>query len=219
MSDSESTDPPDNAPPTVEPASADAPLGDAPLADAPLADVLLQQARGDGVWAYAGYLRRVAAAAIDGCLILVAIVVTVPINQQLRPAAASGLVVAVVMVAIASLLVVAVPSALLGSLAAPTTLGKRMCGVIVTDFRGQPADWGRAAVRIAARLGSLLTCVGAAATLGNDEIAVIVFVILIVDPFQASTPRRQALHDLIAGTLVLHRPLTRRPSPVADDAT
>jgi hypothetical protein len=65
------------------------------------------------------------------------------------------------------------------------TIGKRALGLKVTNPRGERIGFARAATRFVAKLLSVLTlCVG--------------FLLILV------TERRQALHDLIAGTLVAH---------------
>ena len=63
------------------------------------------------------------------------------------------------------------------------TIGKRVLGIRVTSHRGERIGFGRAAARFAAKLLSGLTlCLG--------------YLLFFV------TKRHQALHDLIAGTLV-----------------
>ncbi|MCC7049638.1 MAG: RDD family protein [Alphaproteobacteria bacterium] len=64
------------------------------------------------------------------------------------------------------------------------TLGKRLMGLCVCDRRGEPLGFGRASLRWLARLLTIAT-----AMLGW-------FLILL-------TPHRQALHDLVAGTMVV----------------
>jgi len=76
--------------------------------------------------------------------------------------------------------------ALLESSAWQATLGKRMLGLMVTDLDGQPVTFSRASVRYFGRILSGLP-LGAGYLLA------------------AFTPRRQALHDLLAGCLVLRR--------------
>lgn len=75
--------------------------------------------------------------------------------------------------------------ALLESSPWQATLGKRALGLKVTDRRGERIGFARAAARFAAKLLSVLTML-----LG--------YLLVLV------TRRRQALHDLIAGTLVAH---------------
>ena len=73
---------------------------------------------------------------------------------------------------------------LLESSSSQATLGKRAFGLTVTSVRGERIGFARAAIRFVAKLLSLFTlCIG----------------YLLI----ALTPRRQALHDLIAGTVVV----------------
>lgn len=73
------------------------------------------------------------------------------------------------------------------------TVGKRVIGIKVTNGHGERIGLARAAVRFVAKLLSVLTLfVG--------------YLLIVV------TRRRQALHDLIAGTLVTHDDLRRRPA-------
>jgi uncharacterized RDD family membrane protein YckC/Tfp pilus assembly major pilin PilA len=80
---------------------------------------------------------------------------------------------------------------LLESSAWQATVGKRALGIKVTDRRGQRIGFGRAVARFVAKLLSVLTLL-----LGY---------LLIV-----MTKRRQALHDLLAGTLVAFDATPRR---------
>lgn len=73
---------------------------------------------------------------------------------------------------------------LLESSSSQATLGKRALGLTVTNVRGERIGFARAAIRFAAKLLTLFTlCIG--------------YLLIAV------TPRRQALHDLIAGTVVV----------------
>ena len=74
------------------------------------------------------------------------------------------------------------------------TIGKMMLGIAVTDLKGDKLSFGRATVRTFARLLSV-------APLGAG------FVIV------AFSRRKRALHDRIAGTLVVLRPLLVSPLP------
>jgi uncharacterized RDD family membrane protein YckC len=76
--------------------------------------------------------------------------------------------------------------ALLLSSSWKATLGKRALNLVVTDLEGQPLSFGRATGRHFAKwLSGLIFCVG--------------FIIA------AFTSRKQALHDMIAGTLVVRQ--------------
>jgi uncharacterized RDD family membrane protein YckC len=83
--------------------------------------------------------------------------------------------------------------ALLESSAWQATVGKRAMGIKVTNGRGERIGFARAAMRFVAKLLSVLT--------------LFVGYLLIV-----LTRRRQALHDLLAGTLVAHDGVRRRPA-------
>jgi len=70
------------------------------------------------------------------------------------------------------------------------TLGKRALGIIVTDLHGNRISNGRAVGRYFAKLLSAL--------------------ILLIGYFMAGfTEKKQALHDMIAGTLVVVKPPNR----------
>ena len=73
------------------------------------------------------------------------------------------------------------------------TVGKRTLGLKVTNLHGERVGFARAAARFVAKALSVLTlCLG--------------FLFIVV------TRRRQALHDLVAGTLVAHDGTPRRPA-------
>ena len=74
--------------------------------------------------------------------------------------------------------------ALQESSAAQATLGKRALGVRVTDLEGRRISFGRATGRLFAKIPS----------------ALILMIGFLMQPF---TAKKQALHDIIAGTLVL----------------
>jgi uncharacterized RDD family membrane protein YckC len=81
---------------------------------------------------------------------------------------------------------------LLESSRSQATLGKRALGLTVTNVRGERVGFARAALRFVAKLLSVFT-------LGFG------FVLIAV------TPRRQALHDLIAGTVVVDGAKSSQP--------
>jgi uncharacterized RDD family membrane protein YckC len=80
-------------------------------------------------------------------------------------------------------------SALLESSSWQGTVGKKLLGIRVTDTEGHRIGFGRASGRHFSKLLSQLIC----------------FIGFIMAAF---TERRQALHDLIAGTIVLEGPPT-----------
>jgi uncharacterized RDD family membrane protein YckC len=74
------------------------------------------------------------------------------------------------------------------------TPGKRICGLVIVDSTGRSLSAGRALARYLCSLLASLTLIG----------------ILLV----AFTPRKQGLHDMLAGTLVIKRSaLTRLSMP------
>jgi uncharacterized RDD family membrane protein YckC len=80
------------------------------------------------------------------------------------------------------------------------TLGKRAMGIVVQDLRGERITVRRAAVRFFAKALSFLT-------LGIG---------FLIQPF---TRRKQALHDMIAGTVITRRPRRRVYALGGDAAT
>lgn len=133
---------------------------------------------------YGGMLRRIAAFLIDYLVLLALcsglgfLLERVGRQAQMTPEAISGL------VAMSWLLLGAVYFASMESSAAQGTVGKLAVGLRVTDRRGQPIGFARAVGRYFAKLGSVIF-------LGVG---------FLLAPF---TERRQALHDLLAGTLVV----------------
>jgi len=129
---------------------------------------------------YAGFWRRFAAYAIDYVLVFLAsaAIAVVATLSGLLPDDAPQI----------SLIVLAgyfFYCALLESSSWQATVGKRALGLKVTNRRGERIGFGRAAARFVAKFLSALTlCLG--------------YLVMLV------TERRQALHDLIAGTLVAH---------------
>jgi uncharacterized RDD family membrane protein YckC len=130
--------------------------------------------------AYAGFWRRFAAYAIDYVLVFLcsaALAIAASLSGLLPDDAPQ-----------ISVIVLAgyfFYCALLESSSWQATVGKRALGLKVTDRRGERIGFGRAAVRFVAKFLSALTlCLG--------------YLVMLF------TERRQALHDLIAGTLVAH---------------
>jgi uncharacterized RDD family membrane protein YckC len=85
------------------------------------------------------------------------------------------------------------------------TLGKLAVGIVVTDLEGKRVDFGRATLRYApAWLGNLIALV--------PTLALASSLLLMTDSLVvAFTQKKQALHDLLAGCLVINR-LGRRQS-------
>ncbi len=133
--------------------------------------------------AYGGFWRRGIATAIDWALISVVVSLSIGYHGQL--ATPHSTVKVVVYYALA-VLVVWLYFAALEACAWQATLGKRVVGVRVTTLDGQRIGVGRATARLLAKLLSL-------ALLGFG------FVVAGVDA------RKQALHDKLAGTLVVRK--------------
>ena len=95
----------------------------------------------------------------------------------------------VLVVVITDLIFVWLYSAVLESSAWQATLGKRVARLEVTDLLGRPVSFSRASARHAAKMLTFLTLYAGFLTI-------------------VLTEKRQALHDLVAGTLVMER---RRP--------
>lgn len=135
----------------------------------------------NGTSMYAGFWRRVAAVIIDGLLLSV---VTVPLTLALgsgdsyaeaaRSSAGSSI----------STVVSWLYYALMESSAKQATVGKMALGIIVTDLEGRRIGFGRATGRYFAKILSALI-------LGIGFLMV------------AFTERKQGLHDMLAGTLVI----------------
>jgi uncharacterized RDD family membrane protein YckC len=129
--------------------------------------------------AYAGFWRRLAAYAIDYVLVYLGSVALFAV------ALLAGLSDSAPQLLIATLAGYFFYCALLESSSWQATIGKRVLGLKVTNLRGERIGFARAATRFFTKLLSALTlCLG--------------YLLFFV------TKRRQALHDLIAGTLVAH---------------
>jgi uncharacterized RDD family membrane protein YckC len=157
----------------------------------------------EGQPAYAGFWRRFFASCIDGVLLGIAAKIIDAIMSPVLdefvtlPAFDSWIVVVGFFVSVVALYSAVdwLYFAILESSAMQATLGKRALGIVVTDLAGNRISFGRATGRYLARWLSLLT----------------LMIGYLIQPF---TSRRQALHDLISGTLVL-RGEASSTSPVA----
>jgi uncharacterized RDD family membrane protein YckC len=146
----------------------------------------------NGTSMYAGFWRRVAAAILDG---LVVGIVTVPISlafsgdgmgsSTYSPEASS------ISTAISWLYY-----AFMESSARQATLGKMALGIVVTDLEGRRIGFGKATGRYFAKILSALI-------LGIGFLMV------------AFTQRKQGLHDILAGTLVVKGQATPQAQPMA----
>ena len=145
--------------------------------------------------AYAGFWRRFAAAMIDGILMSIVnqiLYAVTGVNNRMQevlledPSDYSGLI------------SVAGPSWAMGfaiqlayfvyfeSSERQATFGKQAMGLIVTDMNGNRIDMGKAVVRYLSKIVS----------------AVVILIGYLMQPF---TEKKQALHDIIAGTLVFKK--------------
>lgn len=137
--------------------------------------------------AYAGFWRRFAAYAIDYLLVLIG---TAVLGAAATLAGLAGDGARLSLIALAGYFLYCT---LLESSPWQATVGKRALGLKVMNRRGERIGFARAAARFVAKLLSVLTlCLG--------------YLLIVV------TRRRQALHDLIAGTLVAHDQTPRRPA-------
>lgn len=137
------------------------------------------QAQTSSTAEYGGFLERFVAVLIDGIILCVALfIVQLPVRLVLGPIL-GGL----VMIPVNMLAGIAYEAYFLSS-PKQATIGKQAMGLIVTDVEGRRIDMGRAALRA---FGKIISCI-------------ILFIGYIMAAF---TPRHQALHDMIAGTLVL----------------
>ena len=144
--------------------------------------------------AYAGFWRRFLASLIDGILISFALSLLNPVlGLMLTPVIDEGATADDLWRALAAWLAAYTAlcialswlyHAVMESSPWRATLGKRALGMVVTDLRGNRISFGRATGRYFARFVS-----GILLGLGY-----------LIQPF---TAKRQALHDMIAGTLVV----------------
>jgi uncharacterized RDD family membrane protein YckC/Tfp pilus assembly major pilin PilA len=139
--------------------------------------------------AYAGFWRRFAAYAIDYVLVLLGSA-ALGVAATVAGLAGDGAQRRLSLTALGGYFLYCT---LLESSAWQATVGKRALKLKVTNRRGERIGFARAAARFVAKLLSVLTFF-----LG--------FLLIV------ATRRRQALHDLVAGTLVAHDGTPRRPA-------
>lgn len=128
---------------------------------------------------YAGFWRRVAAALIDGLLVGIVSWIVTAIFSAISDGAG---VVAQILVFVAAYAYYAG----MESSSYQATIGKIALGIQVTDLSGNRISFGRALGRNLAEILSAL-------------------ILLIGYIMVAFTPKKQGLHDLIAGTLVVKK--------------
>jgi uncharacterized RDD family membrane protein YckC len=142
---------------------------------------------------YAGFRRRLLASFVDGLVVgfvynVLSSVLSGILSVALDTDDSTLSLWRTMLVWLTALLIVAVVVdwlyfAIFESSAWQATLGKRALGVVVTDLAGDRISFGRATGRHFAHYLSTIFLIG-----------------FLIQPF---TARRQALHDLIAGTLVV----------------
>jgi len=153
---------------------------------APVSPAIGAAAEASGVNVYGGFWRRVGASIIDSLilyavtLVVVLAVASIEMSNEADNAAAG------LWVVLASNVFAWLYSALLESSSRQATLGKMAFGIRVTDLDGQRIGFDRATGRYFAKVISGFT-LGAGFVMAGF------------------TQRRQALHDKIAGTLVLRK--------------
>ena len=152
---------------------------------------------------YAGFWLRVVAHLIDDLLlgigfgILVLIAVAIIGVGSLRtmiegmngedPQIPAAMISAIIFVGLASMLLVWIYNAAMESSRHQGTLGKMALGLIVTDLQGRPIGFGHATGRYFAKLITGLIPLGIGYAMAGF------------------TEKKQALHDMIAGCLVLRK--------------
>ena len=202
-------EPPDQPP--------DDPAGPRPaeVTEPPLADALHDCAIGQEELPYARFPRRLAAMVMDLWILGVAVAV---VSAALAVFGALTLGFGLILVPIV------IPAVLFGltgyaeASEGQASLGKTFCDLVVTDLDGQPITMGQSLVRFLVRVA--LVWVSWEITIRHfsngwflmpQDIGTTGLVFAATSLIQLFTPRRQALHDLVAGTLVLHRPRQPRP--------
>ena len=144
---------------------------------------------------YAGFWRRLAAYFIDYLVLVVFMVFMGVLIGMAGVGDDSG----TGLIYLASIAGAWLYGALMESSVKQATLGKLALGIKVTDLRGEPIGFGRATGRHFAKILSGLTlCIGFA--------------------MAGFTRRRQGLHDMVAGTLVVRREVSEYQLAVHPEA-
>jgi uncharacterized RDD family membrane protein YckC len=136
---------------------------------------------------YAGFWRRFAAAFIDGIIVLIVLAVADVVLGAIvgNPSSAYGTLSSALWLGFSIAYYVGQEAS-----QQQATLGKRALGIIVTDLHGNRISSGRAVGRYFAKFLSTIT-------------------LLIGYVMAGFTEKKQALHDMIAGTLVVVKPTNR----------
>jgi uncharacterized RDD family membrane protein YckC len=142
---------------------------------------------------YGGFTRRLAGLLVDSCVLFFP-TATVRVGLGLEPLSTfDPTLPAAWVAAVVELWLGWIYAAVLISSAARGTLGQQVMDLRVTDLHGGRVSFGRATWRYWAQALTLLT-------LGVGYL------------IQPATPRRQTLHDLVSGTLVVRPARASRPS-------
>ena len=139
---------------------------------------------------YAGFWRRSVAMSIDGILLgVVQAVLTIGLIGSLTTAenGEEGAIGVVIVLNLLVLVIIWLYFSLMESSKIQGTLGKMLVGIVVTDVGGNRISFGRASGRYFGKFVS--------------------GVILMIGYLMAAfTERKQALHDIMAGCLVIRKP-------------
>ena len=142
---------------------------------------------------YAGFWRRSAAFALDGILLgMIQAVVNIAMIASIGAAGEDSETLALAIIGVVVLLTfigIWLYFALMESSGKQATLGKMMVGIVVTDIDGKRVSFGKASGRYFGKIvSSIILMIGYLMT--------------------AFTERKQALHDIMAGCLVIRKPKT-----------
>jgi uncharacterized RDD family membrane protein YckC len=153
---------------------------------------------------YAGFWRRLRAGAIDLAVVLLASILVYAAlarwNTQMVVVPIVGLILAMYLYRV-----------LMTRGRWQGTLGEKFCGVMVTDRQGAPPTLARTSARFAAHFTFLflMAAMTLIALVTVSVFAVLVPPLLLLGAHlpRLFTARKQALHDLVAGTVVIRRRL------------
>ncbi len=140
---------------------------------------------------YAGFWRRAAAMTLDGVLLgIIQVFVNVAMVAIIGLMGTENETLAVVIASVITLLMFIAMwlyFALMESSGKQATLGKMMVGIVVTDINGNRVSFGKASGRYFGKIVSSI-------------------ILMIGYLMAAFTERKQALHDIMAGCLVIRKP-------------
>ena len=144
---------------------------------------------------FGGFWRRWAAAFIDGIVLFFPqAIARVALNLPLFATGESSDAVAELLVSVGTLVMYWLYSSLLESSARQATLGQQLLGLQVMDLEGRRISFARATARYFGQILSALIC-------GVGYL------------FNLWTSRRQMLHDLIAGCVIVRPDRMPQPAP------